>query len=179
MAARPASGTSCPASDAASWSRRCRGARSRPIACASTPTPTPASSLPMWCWTRASGRALAPIALSLVAAAVALPARADDAAAPPGFAVAVLVVTLNRQPQREPIVALRDARGAVFVGATDFAQWRLRIPDSTALVHLGERYYPIAARPGLVASVRESEQALVIEAPAALFPATPIDVGAA
>ena len=133
----------------------------------------------MWCWTRASRRALAPIALSLVAAAVALPARADDAAAPPGFAVAVLVVTLNRQPQREPIVALRDARGAVFVGATDFAQWRLRIPDSTALVHLGERYYPIAALPGLVASVRESEQALVIEAPAALFPATPIDVGAA
>jgi len=132
----------------------------------------------MWCWTRASRRALAPIALSLVAVAVALPARADNAA-PPGFAVAVLVVTLNRQPQREPIVALRDARGAVFVAAADFAQWRLRVPDAAALVHAGERYYPLAALPGLVASVNESAQALVIEAPAALFPATPIDVAAA
>ena len=132
----------------------------------------------MWCWTRASRLAFAPLALSLVAAA-ATPARAADAAAPSGYVVAILVVTLNRQPQREPIVALRDARSAVFVAAADFAQWRLRIPDAEPLVHRGERYYPLAALPGLVAKVRESEQALVIEAPAALFPATPIDVGAA
>jgi len=132
----------------------------------------------MWCWTRANRRALAPIALSLAAV---LPARANEVAfsAPPGFAVAVLAVTLNRQAQREPIVALRDARGAVFVAAADLAQWRLRMPDAVAVVHLGESFYPLTALPGLVANVRENEQALIIEAPAALFPQSPIDVGAA
>ena len=96
-------------------------------------------------------------------------------APPPGFVLAILEVTVNREEQDEPIVALRDGKGAVFVAAADLARWRLQLPDAAPIVFQAERYYPLSAFNGLVATVDEQAQTLVIAAPPAMFASTEID----
>ena len=94
---------------------------------------------------------------------------------PPGFTVAILAVTINLEEQDEPVVALRDAAGRVFVAAADLARWRLRPPDAAPTLYQAERYYPLAAYPGLAATVNEQAQTLTIQAAATLFASTQID----
>jgi outer membrane usher protein len=130
----------------------------------------------MWHWTRASRLAFSSVALLL---AVAGSARAGDAnAPPPGFTLAVLAVTINREAQREPIVALRDRSSKAWVAGADLTRWRLRLPAAAPTLHQGERYFPLAAFAGLAATVDERDQTLTIDAPASLFAATRIDAEA-
>ena len=92
-----------------------------------------------------------------------------------GFALAVLEVTVNREEQDEPTIALRDGAGRVLVTAADLARWRLRLPDAAPTTYQSERHYPLSAFNGLVATVDEQAQRLSIEAPPAMFAATRID----
>ncbi len=132
---------------------------------------------PMWFSNNA--RRLAFLGYAIVFAAIARAAEPGPPPAggvpPPGFVLAILGVTVNREEQDEPIVVLRDAAGRVLVAATDLARWRLRLPDAAPTLFQAERYYPLAAFAGLVATVDEQAQTLAIEAPPAAFAATQID----
>ena len=101
------------------------------------------------------------------------------AAPPPGFVLAILEVSVNREERDEPIVALRDGTGRVFVAGTDLTRWRMRLPDAAPTIYQDERYYPLSAFDGLVAKVDEQAQRLSIEAPPAMFASTQIDARAA
>jgi hypothetical protein len=128
-------------------------------------------------WTRASRRAFSGVALLLVIAPTAAPAGEHDP--PGGFTLAVLAVTVNREAQREPVIALRDRNGNASIAASDLTRWRLRLPAAAPTLHRGERYFALAAYPGLVASIDERAQALTIDAPAALFTGASFDAGVA
>src|SRR5260370_40307335 len=67
------------------------------------------------------------------------------AAPPPGFVLAVLEVTVNREQQDEPIIALRDGASRVFAAAADLARLRLRLPDAAPPLPQGDRCCPLAA----------------------------------
>lgn len=141
----------------------------------------PVPLLPMWYSSSASRLAFLGYAIVFAAIARAAEPHMDPpggAAPPPGFVLAVLEVTLNSEQQDEPIIALRDAAGRVFVAAADLARWRLRLPDTAPTMYQAERYYPLAAFNGLVATVDEQAQMLSIEAPPAMFPSTQIDARA-
>jgi outer membrane usher protein len=141
----------------------------------------PARLLPMWSFNSASRLAFLGFAIMFAAIARAAEPHVDPpagAALPPGFALAVLDVTVNREQQDEPIIALRDGAGRVFVAAADLARWRLRLPEAAPVLYQAERYYPLAAYNGLVAHVDERAQTLSIEAPPAMFAATQIDATA-
>ena len=99
----------------------------------------------------------------------------SDAAQGSSFVETILAVAVNRQQQDEPIIALRDRAGRVFVNATDLIRWRLRLPDGAPTMFRGERYYPLAAFASLVATVDEQAQTLAVEAPPGLFGATLLD----
>ncbi len=118
------------------------------------------------------GYALIFAAVARAAEPLTEPARAS---LPSGWVEAVLAVTVNREPQGEPIIALRDPAGRVFVAAADLGRWRLRSPDVAPTILHGERYYPLAAIGGLVATLDEQAQTLTIEASPALFGATEIN----
>ncbi len=108
-------------------------------------------------------------------AEAAEPTLHTGAAPPPGHAVAVLAVTINREKESEPAVVLRDAAGRVYVASADLARWRLPTPDAPPALYQSERYYPLAAFAGLVATIDEAAQTLSIQAPPSLFPSTRID----
>jgi outer membrane usher protein len=103
----------------------------------------------------------------------------SNAAQASGFVETILGVTVNRQQEDEPIIALRDSAGRVFINAADLTRWRLRLPDIAPTIFQGERYYPLAAFAGLVATVDEQAQTLAIEAPPGFFGATELDAVAA
>jgi outer membrane usher protein len=131
-------------------------------------------------WYSNSASRLAFLGYAIVFAAIARAAEPrmeppPGAIPPPGFVLAILAVTVNREEQDEPIIALRDAAGRVFVAAADLARWRLRLPDAAPTMYQAERYYPLAAFNGLVATVDEQAQTLAIQAPPALFASTQID----
>ena len=138
----------------------------------------PVPLLPMWYSNSASRLAFLGIAIMFAAIARAAEPHMDPpagAAPPPDFILAVLEVTVNREQQDEPIIALRDGAGRVFVAAADLARWRLQLPDAAPTTYQGERYFPLSAFNGLVATVDEPAQRLSIEAPPAMFAATQID----
>jgi len=138
----------------------------------------PVPLLPMWYSNSASRLAFLGIAIMFAAIARAAEPHMDPptgAAPPPGFILAVLEVTVNRDQQDEPIIALRDGAGRVFVAAADLARWRLKLPDAAPTTYQGERYFPLSAFNGLVATVDEPAQRLSIEAPPTMFAATQID----
>lgn len=142
----------------------------------------PVPSLPMWY--SKSARRLAFLGYAIIFATISRAAepRMDPpavAGAPPGFVLTVLEVTVNGEEQDEPIVALRDGKGGVFIAASDLARWRLRLPDAAPATYQAERYYPLSAFKGLVATVDEQAQTLAIDAPAAMFASTEIDALAA
>src|ERR1700682_5577371 len=155
--------------------------RLQPIGFGSRRKRMPVPLLPMWYSSSASR--LAFLGYAIVFAAMA---RAPEppmgpppgTASPPGFGLAVLEVTINQDEQDEPIIALRDAAGRVFVAAADLARWRLRLPDAAPTIYQGGRDYPLAAFNGLVATVDEQAQKLSIEAPPAMFASTQIDARA-
>jgi len=141
----------------------------------------PVPLLPMWYSSSASR--LAFLGYAIVFAAMARATEPPMGPPPgtaslPGFVLAVLKVAINQDEQDEPIIALRDAAGQVFVAAADLARWRLRLPDAAPTIYQGERYYPLAAFNGLVATVDEQAQKLSIEAPPAMFASTQIDARA-
>src|SRR5438105_248614 len=121
MRASPACGTSWRASAVPLRSSRATGAQSQPVEFRSRRKPMPAPSLPMWTSSSASRLAILGIAIMFAAIARAAETRIDPPAGaappPPGFVVAVLEVLVNREEQDEPIIALRDSAGRVFVAA--------------------------------------------------------------
>ena len=133
------------------------------------------------CWsTPASRLALAGIlivlsALSRAAEIAETPADPTRSAPPAGYVIALLEVTINRQPQEEPIVVLRDDKGRVHVAASDLSKWRLRIPSVKAIEYASERYIPLDELSGLVVDVDEVAQSMKLTAPAALFAGTALD----
>jgi len=138
----------------------------------------PVPLLPMWYSNSASRLAFLGIAIMFAAIARAAEPHMGPpagAAPPPGFVLTVLEVTVNHEQQDEAIIALRDGAGRVFVAAADLARWRLRLPDAAPTTYQGERYYPLSAFKGLVATVDDQAQTLSIEAPPAMFAATQID----
>ncbi len=138
----------------------------------------PVPLLPMWYSNSASQLVFLGIAIMFAAIARAAEPHMEPpagAAPPPGFVLTVLEVTVNHEQQDEAIVALRDGAGRVFVAAADLARWRLRLPDAAPTTYQGERYYPLSAFKGLVATVDDQAQTLSIEAPPAMFAATQID----
>ena len=138
----------------------------------------PVPLLPMWYSNSASRLAFLGIAIMFAAIARAAEPHMGPpggAAPPRGFVLTVLEVTVNHEQQDEAIIALRDGAGRVFVAAADLARWRLRLPDAAPTTYQGERYYPLSAFKGLVATVDDQAQTLSIEAPPAMFAATQID----
>ncbi len=110
-------------------------------------------------------------ALCLLGAAAV---RADDAGAPAdeGYREAVMNVTVNRQAQGETLIVLRDASNAPWFDAADFPRLRLLTPPGTGHLHLGRRYLPLSAVPGVSFDLNEAAQTIVVNAPPAAFTAT-------
>src|SRR5438552_1728206 len=93
---------------------------------------TPVPSLPMSPSIRASPFILLGIAIvhAALSRAAEMPADPGSFGPPPaGYVVAILAVTVNNQPQDEPVTTLRDDAGRVFVAAGDLAKWRLGVPS--------------------------------------------------
>ena len=111
------------------------------------------------------------------ARAVDMPADPRSIPLPPaGYTAAILMVTVNREAQDEPIVALRDEAGRVLVAASDLVRWRVRVPEVETIAFGGERYLPLTALPGLGAHIDEQTQVLTISASSELFQSTALDV---
>src|SRR5438093_132198 len=117
----------------------------------------PGPSLPMSYLSSLSRLALLAYALMFAAIATAAQpgAAPSSAAQTSSFVETILGVTVNRQQEDEPIIALRDSAGRVFINAADLTRWRLRLPDMAPTMFQGERYYALAEFAGLVATVDE------------------------
>ncbi|MDE2250545.1 MAG: fimbrial biogenesis outer membrane usher protein [Gammaproteobacteria bacterium] len=85
---------------------------------------------------------------------------------------AVVNVTVNSQPQGETLIVLRDESGALWFDAADFPRLRLLAPPGSGHIHLGRRYLPLSAVPGVSFQLDEAAQAVVVTAPPAAFAAT-------
>src|SRR6266851_4064065 len=154
----PAFGISCRVIAGRSRSSRATATLLRSIGFGSRRKPIPVPLLPMWHSNSASRLAFLVYAIMFAATVRAAEPHVDPprgAAPPPGFVLAVLEVTVNREQQDEPIIALRDGASRVFVAAADLARWRLRLPDAAPTLFQGERYFPLSAFNGLVATVDE------------------------
>jgi outer membrane usher protein len=113
---------------------------------------------------------LALIALALAAA----PAFADAgtgavAGAAPRFEPALLSVTLNGQAAEEPLMLLRDASGGLYATEAQFRQWRMRLPEGTAIVADGERWFRLDGGAAVAVRLDAAAQSLEIQAAPELF----------
>ena len=108
--------------------------------------------------------------LCLLAAAAV---RADMAPAPEdGLRESVMSVNVNSQPDSETLIVLRDASGALWLDAADFARLRLLTPPGSGIIHQGRHYLPLAAVPGVTFEVSEQAQSIAVSASPAAFAAT-------
>ena len=82
---------------------------------------------------------------------------------------ALLDVTLNGQRAGEPILFLQDEHGTLYASARTFAVWRLRTPPEAPLRYEDDLFYRLSALPSLEVRLSEAEQAVSIDAPAAMF----------
>jgi outer membrane usher protein len=97
-------------------------------------------------------------------------ASADDAAGPdPDWRQSVLELRVNGVLSGTDVVALRDASGGLWLAEGDFARLRLKLPQSAPHLADGQRYFPVAAIPGVQLSFDEAHSAASISAPAAAF----------
>jgi outer membrane usher protein FimD/PapC len=84
----------------------------------------------------------------------------------------VLEVALGEHGKGESLVVLRGADDAIYLDAAEFAQLRLRLPKSGALLHEGRPYYAAASIPGAKVALNEALQRVIIEAPPEAFELT-------
>ena len=111
---------------------------------------------------------------------IAAVARADMA--PPaddGYRESVMSVSVNSQPQSETLIVLRDASGALWLDAADFARLRLLTPANNGITHAGRRYLPLAAVPGVSVVLDEPAQSVRVTAAPTAFAATRVRAAAA
>jgi len=113
--------------------------------------------------------------LAILASTTALAEAGSGASARP----ALLDVTLNGQRAAEPMLFLQSEDGALYASAHSFVQWRLRTPAETPLRYEGELYYRLSALPSLEVRFSEAEQAVTIDAPAAMFETQHANLGLA
>jgi outer membrane usher protein len=111
--------------------------------------------------------------------AVAGVGRADMAPPPDdGYRESVMKVSVNSQPQGETLVVLRDASGALWLDAADFARLRLLTPSVNGITHAGRRYLPLATVPGVSVELDESAQTVRVTAAPTAFAATRVSAAA-
>lgn len=82
---------------------------------------------------------------------------------------ALLDVTVNGQRTAEPALFLRGEDGALYAAASMFAQWRMRLPAGSPIVHEGDSYYRLDTLSGFRLRVVEETQAVAIDAPPEAF----------
>ena len=85
-----------------------------------------------------------------------------------------LEVQVLGQPSRYTVLALRQKDGRVLLRGEDLEIWRLRLPGSSPVSHLGEDYFLLDEIPGLTYREDTASQALMLEADANLFESTTI-----
>jgi len=99
------------------------------------------------------------------------------AQAPEARAQLVLyAVRVNRQ-DLGVIVILRLEDGSLYARRADLESWRLRLPDSPALVHAGEEYFLLNALPGYQVRADAARQTLDLDFSAQAFAPTLIGFG--
>ncbi|MEN3364111.1 MAG: outer rane usher protein [Burkholderiales bacterium] len=139
----------------------------------------PAVSKPKSSWT--SRKALLLASLSLCAAPCAL--SAADANDAPGERLAVqdmdlqpvlLMVDINQQRLSDTVLLLKGPHGELYAAERDLQNWRLRLPGVAPVTFRGVRYTPLAALPGVVATLDDAKQSLNIEARPETFASTDI-----
>lgn len=94
---------------------------------------------------------------------------ASQAAESDSWSEAPLEFIVNSQAAEQPLVVLRQARSALWLEASDFHRLRLRIPSVTPHVHEGKPYYPLNAIGGISLQIDESQQRVLVQAPASAF----------
>src|SRR5215469_9492494 len=97
-------------------------------------------------------------------------ARAEGAGGPdPDWREAVLELRINGVLSQQDVVALRDARGGLWLEEADFRKLRLRLPQAAPHVAGGKRYFPVNALPDTRVAFDEVHSAANITAPAVAF----------
>ena len=77
------------------------------------------------------------------------PARADDGVAPESrWHEDVLELRLNGVESGDPVIALRDDGGGLWLAEQDFVRLRVRLPHAPPRIVHGQRYFPLSAIPG-------------------------------
>ena len=85
----------------------------------------------------------------------------------------LLAVSINGQRTSDAALVTRVASSeALWIRRDDLVQWRLRIPSAGALSREGDTLYSLQAFPGLSYRIEESQQLLLIDAPAESFTTT-------
>jgi outer membrane usher protein len=85
----------------------------------------------------------------------------------------LLAVIINGQNTTQGTLVART-RDGLWVRREDLQHWRLTVPAQGAMSWGGEVLYPLHALPGLSYRIDEPRQALLIDAPAALFSMTQV-----
>ena len=119
------------------------------------------------------------LALVLLLTTVPRAALAADGAATASAQPALLEVTVNGVSVGEPVVLLTDTGGVFWAPAAAIAQWRLRLPQTQAIVSDGQPYRRIDGIAGLELRYSEAQQALALVAQPALFEPQRAELGAA
>ena len=86
-----------------------------------------------------------------------------------------IAVAINHAQAGEPVLLLRRKDGRLWVREQDLDQWRLKRPGGSAFFHAGDRFHALDAMPGLVYSLDEPHQILLVDAPAVLFASTVLE----
>lgn len=96
-----------------------------------------------------------------------LPSDGDGPAS--GFEELLLELRMSSGGSLEPQLVLRAPDRRLLVPRKALAALRLRLPESAPVIRDGEAYHPIDALRGLSYQLDDSVQALILEAPPALF----------
>ena len=97
-------------------------------------------------------------------------ARADEAdGMDADYRESVLELRVNGVLESGDIIALRDARGGLWLAEADFARLRLRVPHATPRLKQGRRYFALAAIPGANVAFDDAHSAASVAAPADAF----------
>ena len=82
----------------------------------------------------------------------------------------LMAVVINQKPQGVVFILRRNDR--LFVEAKDLRNWRLRLPDNTALSHYGVDFFALDALEGLSYKFDAPNQTLEVQVPPSLFDET-------
>ena len=82
---------------------------------------------------------------------------------------ALFEVTLNGEHQPEPVMFLQGGDGTLYAPVSVFRQWRIAPPAVEPIRFEGELYFKLSALSALQVRLSETDQAVELHAPAAMF----------